>query len=77
MGLALAYKCMTLTKIEPFPLKDLTAIGAGLNRPECVLAAPDGSLYTGDWSVGIARVAPDGTTGSAVAARPVVLARWR
>lgn len=68
MGLALAYKCMTLTKIEPFPLKDLTAIGAGLNRPECVLAAPDGSLYTGDWSVGIARVAPDGTTGSAVEA---------
>jgi sugar lactone lactonase YvrE len=55
-----------MTRIEPFSLADLSEIGSGLNRPECVLAAPDGSLYTGDWTLGIARIAPDGTTGPAV-----------
>ncbi|MCV7410645.1 5-valerolactone hydrolase [Mycobacterium florentinum] len=59
---------MALTKIEPFLPADLTQIGSGLNRPECVLAARDGSLYTGDWTFGIARIAPDGTTGPAVEA---------
>jgi sugar lactone lactonase YvrE len=55
----------SMTRIEPFSIADLSEIGSGLNRPECVLAAPDGSLYTGDWTLGIARVAPDGTTGPA------------
>jgi len=59
---------MALTKIEPFLPTNLTQIGSGLNRPECVLAARDGSLYTGDWTLGIARIAPDGTTGPAVEA---------
>ena len=59
---------MALTTIKPFASADLRQIGSGLNRPECVLAAPDGSLYTGDWTVGIARIAPDGTTGPAVEA---------
>lgn len=57
-----------LTQIEPFRLEDLTEVGSGLNRPECVLAASDGSLYTGDWTVGIAQIAPDGTVGPAVEA---------
>ncbi len=57
---------MTLTQIEPFRLEDLEQVGSGLNRPECVLAAPDGSLYTCDWTLGIARIAPDGTTGPAL-----------
>lgn len=59
---------MTLTRIEPFRLEDLTQLGGGLNRPECVLAARDGSLYTSDWTVGIARIAPDGTVSPAVEA---------
>ncbi|WP_019874053.1 SMP-30/gluconolactonase/LRE family protein [Sporichthya polymorpha] len=59
---------MTLTEIGPFRPADLAQVGSGLNRPECVLAAPDGSLYTGDWTVGIARIAPDGTTVPAVEA---------
>lgn len=59
---------MTLTQVEPFHPEDLAPIGSGLNRPECVLAAPDGSLYTCDWTLGIARIAPDGTTGPAVEA---------
>ena len=59
---------MALTKIEWFRPEDLQQIGGGLNRPECVLAARDGALYTGDWTLGIARIAPDGTTGAAVEA---------
>ena len=59
---------MTLTEIAPFQLEDLARTGSGLNRPECVLAARDGSLYTCDWTLGIARTAPDGTTGPAVEA---------
>jgi sugar lactone lactonase YvrE len=58
---------VTLTAIEPFRLDDLEQVGSGLNRPECVLAARDGSLYTCDWTLGIARTAPDGTTGPALA----------
>ncbi len=57
-----------LTKIEPFDPKELTQIGNDLNRPECVIAARDGSLYTGDWTLGIARIAPNGATGPAVEA---------
>ncbi|MDV2477580.1 SMP-30/gluconolactonase/LRE family protein [Rhodococcus zopfii] len=57
---------MVLNEIKPFMTTDLSHIGSGLNRPECVLAARDGSLYTGDWTLGIARIAPDGTTGPAV-----------
>jgi sugar lactone lactonase YvrE len=59
---------VTLTGIEPFQLEDLARTGSGLNRPECVLAARDGSLYTCDWTLGIARTAPDGTTGPALEA---------
>ncbi|WP_320838646.1 SMP-30/gluconolactonase/LRE family protein [Zhongshania sp.] len=59
---------MPLTRIEPFLLANLAQIGSGLNRPECVLAAQDGAIYTGDWTHGIARIAPDGTTGPAVEA---------
>ena len=59
---------MTLTEIEPFRLEDLAQTGSGLDRPECVLATPDGALYTCDWTVGIAHTAPDGTTGPALEA---------
>src|ERR1700733_13360130 len=59
---------MAQTKVEPFLPENLAQIGSGLNRPECVLAARDGSLYTGDWTLGIARIAPDGATRPAVEA---------
>lgn len=59
---------MTLTEIQPFLPSDLTQTGSGLNRPECVLAAQDGSVYSCDWTLGIARTALDGTTGPAVEA---------
>ncbi|MDO9526647.1 MAG: SMP-30/gluconolactonase/LRE family protein [Gemmobacter sp.] len=59
---------MTLTPVSPFSVADLTPIGQGLNRPECVLALRDGTLFTGDWTLGIARIAPDGTVTRAVEA---------
>lgn len=42
-------------------LDKLSRVGAGLTRPECVLACADGSIYTSDWRGGVARTAADGT----------------
>ncbi|MCG8693288.1 MAG: SMP-30/gluconolactonase/LRE family protein [Minwuiales bacterium] len=38
-------------------------VGAGLTRPECVLATADGSLYCSDWSGagGVMKIAADGS----------------
>lgn len=47
----------------PFPLDPgtLTLVGAGLVRPECVLATRSGDLYTADWRGGVAQMRADGT----------------
>ncbi len=39
---------------------ELTFVGAGLVRPECVLTTADGSLYSSDWRGGVAKIAADG-----------------
>ncbi|WP_341991416.1 SMP-30/gluconolactonase/LRE family protein [Azorhizobium sp. AG788] len=38
----------------------LTFIGEGLQRPECILAEPDGSLWTADARGGVVHITPDG-----------------
>ncbi len=50
------------------PLADFTVdraairtIGQGLQRPECILAEPDGSLWAADARGGVTRIAPDGS----------------
>ena len=40
---------------------DLSTVGQGLRRPECVLASSSGMLYTSDAGGGVACLAPDGT----------------
>jgi sugar lactone lactonase YvrE len=42
-------------------LSDVSLLGEGLSRPECVLATVKGDLYTADWRGGIAHLRPDGT----------------
>jgi sugar lactone lactonase YvrE len=42
-------------------LSDLGFVGAGLVRPECVLATRSGDLFTSDWRGGVAHRLPDGT----------------
>ena len=42
------------------PLGDVP-IGAGLVRPECVLATRAGDLFTADWRGGVAHIRPDGS----------------
>jgi hypothetical protein len=42
-------------------LDELRFVGAGLNRPECVLATARGDLYAADWRGGVAQVRPDGS----------------
>jgi sugar lactone lactonase YvrE len=40
---------------------DLKFIGEGLERPECILAERDGTIWTADGRGGVARIAPDGS----------------
>lgn len=35
-------------------------VGSGLQRPECILAEPDGTLWAADARGGVAKLAPDG-----------------
>jgi gluconolactonase len=54
---------MTRNPILDFEI-DKTAIryvGEGLQRPECILAEPDGTLWAADARGGVARINPDGT----------------
>ena len=39
----------------------LQYIGHGLQRPECILAEPDGTLWSADARGGVVRIAPDGS----------------
>jgi gluconolactonase len=40
---------------------DVKYIGEGLQRPECILAEKDGTLWSADARGGVARISPDGT----------------
>ena len=40
---------------------DIDYVGAELQRPECILAVPDGTLYTADARGGVMVISPDGT----------------
>jgi sugar lactone lactonase YvrE len=42
-------------------LSDVSLLGSGLSRPECVLATAKGDLFTADWRGGVAHLKPDGT----------------
>jgi sugar lactone lactonase YvrE len=42
-------------------LSDVSLLGRGLVRPECVLATNAGDLYTADWRGGVAHLKPDGS----------------
>jgi gluconolactonase len=39
----------------------ISYVGEGLQRPECILAEPDGTLWAADARGGVARINPDGT----------------
>lgn len=45
----------------PISLDDVQWVGAGLVRPECVLATASGDIYTADWRGGVAHIRPDGS----------------
>jgi sugar lactone lactonase YvrE len=54
---------MTRNPILDFQLdpKDIRSIGHDLQRPECILAEPDGTLWSADARGGVMRIQPDGT----------------
>lgn len=45
-------------QVDPAGLK---TIGQGLQRPECILAEPDGSLWSADARGGVVHIRPDGS----------------
>lgn len=45
----------------PVALEQLGRVGAGLVRPECVLATSGGDLYCADWRGGVAHLQADGS----------------
>jgi len=45
-------------QVEP---ADINYIGEGLQRPECILAEQDGTLWSADARGGVVRISPDGT----------------
>ena len=55
-----------------FDLDQIAVIGAGLNRPECVLAHASGLLLAPDWTDpgGVALIAPDGRVRRILATAP-------
>lgn len=46
---------------QPLRLEDVHWTGAGLVRPECVLATATGDIFTADWRGGVAHTKPDGS----------------
>ena len=60
----------TRNAVNRIDLQDLRFVGSGLNRPECVLACADGSLYSADWRGGVAHRRADGTVALFTAALP-------
>lgn len=52
-----------MTVMDGFRLTpaDLTPVGSGLSRPECVLTTACGDLYVSDARGGVSRIAADGT----------------
>lgn len=53
---------MPANPIETFTVdrRDIRFIGEGLQRPECILAERNGSLWTADARGGVVHIAPDG-----------------
>ncbi len=39
---------------------EVGAVGTGLQRPECILAVPDGTLWTADGRGGVMEIRPGG-----------------
>lgn len=54
---------MTANPIADFTIdrSSIRYIGQGLQRPECILAEPAGTLWAADARGGVARIAPDGS----------------
>ncbi|WP_298727177.1 SMP-30/gluconolactonase/LRE family protein [uncultured Ferrovibrio sp.] len=54
---------MTANPLKGFRISrdDLQFVGRDLQRPECILAEPDGTLWSADARGGVMRIAPDGS----------------
>ena len=55
------------TGLYMFGLNEISTIGSGLHRPECVLATGNGRLYAADWRGGVSIIEPGGQQWSLLA----------
>lgn len=44
----------------PMDVDDVSFVGSGLRRPECVLCTAHGDIFTADWRGGVAHILPGG-----------------
>ncbi len=51
---------MDASLIPPLSADSVRCIGAGLVRPECVLATASGHVFVSDWRGGVSEINPDG-----------------
>lgn len=69
--------------LDAVALDDVTMIGAGLTRPECLLCTASGDIYSADWRGGVARTPAKGpqalyqAAGGAEAIKPNGIALQR
>jgi len=56
--------------MNPVSLQDVRFIGAGLARPECVIATRSGELYVPDRRGGVTMLSPDGAVHTVLAQHP-------
>lgn len=56
-----------MTAPGPVPLSDLTLVGHGLKRPECVLCTSDGSIIVSNWDGGVTIIDSSGAQRDIVA----------
>ena len=59
------------TRFPLFP-GSLEQVGAGLQRPECVVVDRENALYVPDWGGGVTRIGPDGSQQTWLAEKPPV-----
>ncbi len=50
-----------MPSVAGIDLASLKRVGAGLQRPECVITNARGDIFTADWRGGVAHIRPDGT----------------
>jgi sugar lactone lactonase YvrE len=61
-----------MSKHRSISLNELERVGAGLHRPECVVAEASGEIFVPDWRGGVTRIGPNGLQETWLARAPAL-----